>query len=57
MNRLSLLRFLQYCLAALFALAVYLVVVQDLTVAGLVLGAVAVGGGFVVQKKIFDAER
>jgi len=56
-NRLSLLRFLQYCLAALFALAVYLVVVQDLTVAGLVLGAVAVGGGFVVQKKIFDAEQ
>lgn len=57
MNRLSLLRFLQYCLAALFALAVYLFVVQDQTAVGAVLGAVAVGGGFVVQKKIFDAEQ
>lgn len=56
MSRLALLRFLQYSLAALFALAVYLFVVRDETVAGAVVGAIAVVAGVVVQLRIFAEE-
>lgn len=56
MSRLALLRFAQYCLAAVFALAAYLLVVRDETVAGAVLGGVSVVAGVVVQRRIFHEE-